>query len=279
MLGEPIATPVGGTPVALPSSAWPLIGFLLASPRRKASRDAVATALWPDQSTDSARHCLATALWRLKGAFGEADNPVDAHPADLAVRADCQIWFDTVALERRANRLAGKDRGIDAAARRRIRRTLLASEGDYLPCVDAEWALLERERLRCLRLDALFALAAFEARANDWQAVAATARAVCAAEPLREDAQRLLMVAYARTGNRAMASKQFRACAAALESELGIEPMEETVALHTALCGSKTMKVAPPTGASGSDARSALLAARTSMHRAIELLDTALAGS
>jgi len=54
-------------------------------------------------------------------------------------------------------------------------------------------------------------------------------------EPLREDVHRLLMLAYAHSGNRAKAVAQYRQCEHILDKELGVAPMPETQELHLQL--------------------------------------------
>jgi DNA-binding SARP family transcriptional activator len=240
-------------------------------------RDALVAALWPDQTIEGARHNLATLMWRIKSAFGDATGPLVAQAGRLALPRRGGLWIDALALEHRA-RAALK--GVAAGTRPRTRRDLLALAGDFLPSVDAEWALLERERLRCLRLDGLFALASADACDGDWQAVIETGRALCAAEPLREDAQRLLMLGYARTGNRALAIRQYARCAAILADELGIDPMPETQALHRQLAGGSTaagdLPTPAPVPAEAPELRTALIAARDTMTTAIGLIDNAI---
>lgn len=290
VLGVVAAARIGGATIAVPPNCWPVFGYLLAAPRRAAQRDALAMALWPDHESDAARHSLASALYRIKGAFGDLACPVEASGERVRLRLDDGLWVDMLAFERRAAPLAAMSgtASLDPAARRRLHRALLGYGGDFMPMVDAEWALIERERLRCLRLDALYALANIHARADDWRAVVTTARALTAAEPLREDAHRLLMTGYARTGNRALALRQYRHCAAVLAAELGVEPMDETSALYLGLCapGGRVAVAAParamamasaaPTPGNG-DLREVLVATRDQMRTAIGLIDSALA--
>ena len=55
---------------------------------------------------------------------------------------------------------------------------------------------------------------------------------IVALDPLDEGAQRLLIAAHARAGNRARALRQYLACRKQLVDALGLEPSEETRALH-----------------------------------------------
>jgi len=284
VLGVVAAARVGGAPIAVPPNCLPVLGYLLAAPRREAHRDALAMALWPDHESDAARHSLASALYRIKGAFGDIHCPVEARGERVGLRLDGALWVDMLAFERRAAPLAAASGTVtlEPAARRRLHRALRGYGGDFMPMVDAEWALIERERLRCLRLDALYALASIHARADDWRAVVVTARALIAAEPLREDAHRLLMTGYARTGNRALALRQYRYCATVLADELGVEPMDETSALYRSLAAPLAHIVmspppSPPAPAASGDLRPLLLATRDQMRTALGLLESALA--
>jgi len=47
-----------------------------------------------------------------------------------------------------------------------------------------------------------------------------------------EQAYRLIMMAYARQGNRAQALRVYQRCVGALHDELGVEPSPATRALH-----------------------------------------------
>ena len=60
-------------------------------------------------------------------------------------------------------------------------------------------------------------------------------------DPLDEAAQRGLMVAYARSGRRSYALRQFLACRRALVDGLGIEPAQETVALQRLILAGDTV--------------------------------------
>lgn len=54
-------------------------------------------------------------------------------------------------------------------------------------------------------------------------------------DPLSEAAHRTLMIAFARSGRRGHALRQFLDCRRALVGELGVEPAEETADLQRAI--------------------------------------------
>jgi DNA-binding SARP family transcriptional activator len=82
--------------------------------------------------------------------------------------------------------------------------------GEFLPQVDDDWALLERQRLRTLYLDSLYQLTAAYAYLNDFARAMTYGRRLSAVEPLREDVHRILMRAYVAMGNRGKAIEQYR---------------------------------------------------------------------
>lgn len=150
----------------------------------------------------------------------------------IALARGHRLWVDAVAFDIRLKRaLAAPERLVDSAERHRLAQALALYRNAFLRECDHPWAGLQRERLRTLYLDGLYELAIAECRVGNWGAAQQHARAVCAEEPLREDGHRLLMTAYARCGNRAMALQQYRRCQSVLADDLGVAPMPETTAL------------------------------------------------
>ena len=131
--------------------------------------------------------------------------------------------------------------------RHQLARAVSLYGGEFLPQVDDDWALLERQRLHMLYLDALYQLTASCAHANDHTRAIAYGRRLAAIEPLREDVHRILMRAYVASGNRGKAVEQYRICQGELGSELGIQPMPETQSLFREIVGGATAP--PPTPA------------------------------
>jgi DNA-binding SARP family transcriptional activator len=254
---------------------WNLIAYLLSAPGRTASRGRIAADLWPDLDEAAARHCLATTLWRAKAAFKPDEAPFHIDDEDIGLRLDSRLWVDSVAFDRRLRSVVERaDPLIDAERRPRIRRAIDSYAGDFAAALDADWALIERERLKSLHLDALFLLAASYGRAADWPATVIIARRLCAAEPLREDAHRLLMIAFEKTGNRGLALRQYEQCRSVLAKELSVEPMPETTELYRSLAEDKPRVSIAPTDSS--ELRSAVLAAKRSVGHALHALESAL---
>lgn len=263
--------------VRLPDIAWPILGCLAAAKHYRTTRARLTVQLWPEQDEDSARHRLATALWRVRSAVAGALPLIRSEGDVLALDLAPTLWVDALALERRlATIVSAPDRLAHPVERRRITHVLRAYRGEFLADRDQDWIVIQRARLRALHLDALYALAAASARAGSWAEALGHAVRLCEAEPLREDAQRLLMEAHARCGNRALALQQFRQCATILARELGVAPMAETRALAAEIAGREMAGDAvdlPPI-----DLRAALTQVRSRTAETLAIVDRALSG-
>jgi DNA-binding SARP family transcriptional activator len=152
--------------------------------------------------------------------------------------------------------------------------------GEFLPQVDDDWALLERQRLRTLYLDSLYQLTAAYAYLNDFARATTYGRRLSAVEPLREDVHRILMRAYVAMGNRGKAIEQYRICQGELGSELGVQPMPETQALFREIVdpdGARTPSPAARLSATLGVANEHILWVRRTLRRSDERLAEALA--
>ncbi len=273
LFGPPVLSAAHGNPVSTSPSLLTLIAYLATARDGRACRTSIIAALWPDREEAKARHCLATMLWRLKGQVGTRSQPILADGDALYL--DAQTWVDTLAFETRLRKVRASG-NVDlhnlAAAIRYCRGAFL--DGQF-----AEWVLLERERLRCLHIDALVQLATLLGERERWQDAIHPAHLACALEPLRESAQRLLMMAYARTGNRGLALRQYRHCVQVLADELGVSPMASTVALAQEIAGRGArwdILHPPPAVTAASPLKSALLESRAGIISALASFDHAL---
>jgi len=106
--------------------------------------------------------------------------------------------------------------------------------GELLPGWFDDWVLLERERLRQLRMHALELVAERLSDAGRHGDALQAAYAAVHAEPLRESAHRHLITAHLAAGNRAEAVLAYRRLSDLLDSELGIGPSPETAHLLAA---------------------------------------------
>jgi DNA-binding SARP family transcriptional activator len=200
----------GGHLVALPYGVQRLIAFL-ALQERPVMRAFVAGNLWLDKSDELACASLRSALWLLRRS-GLDLVAVSRNHLQLSRDLEVDVW-DAIAEARLV--IDGHDAGDGLGA-------LLG--GDLLPDWYEEWVVVERERIRQLRLHALETLAQrLIDRCRPAQAIEAGLAAV-AADPLRESAHRVVIAAHLAEGNHSEALRQYDTFARLLDEQLGIDP-------------------------------------------------------
>ena len=210
-----------GRTLALPMVAQRLLAFL-ALQDRSLPRLYVAGTLWAETTEENASANLRSTLWRIHQL---GHRVVEASRTHVGLAPHIQV--DVRELRAQASRLIDHSRPCEPADLDQA--SLL---GDLLPGWYEDWVVIERERVRQLRLDALEALCQrFTAAGMHEHAVQAGLAAV-AAEPLRESAQRVLIRAHLARGNRVEALRQYLLYRGLLFEQLGVLPspeMEELV--------------------------------------------------
>lgn len=205
---------VGGEPLTLPESSLRLLVFL-AFRRRPVARRVVAAALWPDSDEARAGGNLRSAVWRLRGAGAGL---VDVAGVGIAMCPEVSVDLDAV--NRWAERVTG---GSASPGDLRVPESVHAAL-DLLPGWYDDWVIFERERVRTRVLHALEQVSMLlSAAGRHAHAVEAAIASVCS-EPLRESAQRALILAHLAEGNQVEAHRTYRAYRALLADELGVAP-------------------------------------------------------
>jgi DNA-binding SARP family transcriptional activator len=204
-----------GQRIQLPETAQRVVAFLALS-SRPLSRTFVASSLWLDSAEERSYANLRSALWRLRRPGHDL---VVTSGKELALAPD--VCVDARELASRARRLLD---GVPKEDDVTLDDGILS--GELLPGWYEDWVLIERERLRQLRIHALEALAdRLRVEGRYGQAIEAGLAAV-RAEPLRESAHRTLMRIYLDEGNEAEALRQHDLYRKFVRDELGIEPSD-----------------------------------------------------
>jgi DNA-binding SARP family transcriptional activator len=178
-------------------------------------RTQVAGTLWSDADGECrAAASLRTALWRLRRASPSA---VVARGDHLELSA--QVRVDVDELIQLAHRATGRSVAQDQRTVRALHQM-----GELLPGWFEDWVLIERERLRQLRLHALESACTQSIGARAFSSAVELGLAAVAMEPLRESAHVALARAFLAEGNRSEAVLDFRRFRELLEGELGIRP-------------------------------------------------------
>jgi len=176
----------------------------------------MASLLWPEADAEAARSRLRRTLHKIRVAF--TVDVIEADRTSLALAPSIEARIDAHAFE--AACVAGE-----------LNEALRLYAGDFLQglSIDGcaafeEWAFFRREALRSRLVQALERLIERELVVGDARAAIAAATRLVGLDPLSESAQRHLINAYLRAGDRVAAERQYETCARLLKAELGVEP-------------------------------------------------------
>jgi DNA-binding SARP family transcriptional activator len=203
---------IDDTTVRMVPATQKLLAFL-ALHEQPVTRNAVAAALWPDQSARRAAACLRSTLWRL---VKPPHRIVEADADTLRVASVVRI--DVVRVRRFA---AGIARSADVVPDPSLVALLSA---DLLPGWDEAWVVAERDWFRQLRLRTLETLSERYRISGDHFCAHETAMAAVQGDPLRESAHRRLIELHLADGNPAEALRQYTTYRDLLRAELGLVP-------------------------------------------------------
>jgi DNA-binding SARP family transcriptional activator len=218
-----------------------LFAYLLLNRDQRISRDRLTGLLWPEQSDDSARQNLRQAVYNLRStlAAGDEEEVVLANQQEVRINHKAGLWLDTAEFEAAARSgISGSGEAAMEAltlAGHLYRGDLLA--GFYVKNSDPfeDWLVVQRELYRETAAGAARTLMAFHENRADWSNAIRAARTFAEIDPLSEEAHRAVMRFYALSGRRGRALAQYEELKRLLDTQLGVEPAAETVALHRAL--------------------------------------------
>jgi DNA-binding SARP family transcriptional activator len=181
------------------------------------TRRTIASQLWPDVPETHAHANLRSALWRARRA-APGLVVVSGSAVALAddVRVDVQEFMDWTG--------AVLDPTVPVD---RILTPATALSGELLPGWYDDWVLLERERLRQLRMHVLEVLADKLIHAGRFGEAVQAAYAAVRDEPLRESAHRAVVRVHLAEGNLVEALRAYRSFRDALDRELGVMPTRQ----------------------------------------------------
>jgi DNA-binding SARP family transcriptional activator len=224
---------------------WPsgrgrsLLKYLVTHREPWPQRELLMEVFWPDSPPAAARNSLNVAIHGLRRSLRVAtDRPVVVlQDGAYRLAADLQLWVDVDDFERHledGRRLEGAGEHAGATAAYQAAASLY--QGDFLADDPyEEWTVLTREHLRLAYLDVLDRLSRLYVDQGRYAAGTALCRRMIERDACLEAAHRRLMRCYSRQGRPHLALRQYRACAAALWAELGVDPTPDTVRLQEAI--------------------------------------------
>jgi WD40 repeat protein/DNA-binding SARP family transcriptional activator len=232
LFGAPTVILAGGLEANLSSDkARALLAYLAVESAQAHRREKLAGLFWPGYTETSARTNLRRALSDLRQAIRDHE----ATPPYLLITQET-LQFNV-----------GSEAFVDVAAFTQlidpIHQSTLASlertvalcrapflEGFSIPDSPEfdEWALLNREQLNRLTLQALHRLASGHQAEGEYQAGLQYAWRQLDMDPWQEVAHRQVMELLALSGQRGAALAHYETCRRLLAAELGVEPSEPT---------------------------------------------------
>jgi DNA-binding SARP family transcriptional activator len=214
-----------------------LLSYLLIHRDRPHSREALASLLWADTSTEKSKKYLRQALWHLHAALncGRA-NDVEVLRVDhdwLSLNPNSNLWTDVADFERAfagAEGIAGRQ--LDDEKAQALRQAVALYNDDLLPGSYQDWILFERERLQNMYLLMLDKLIGYLQNHGEYEVAQSYGATILRYDPAREKTHRQLMHLYSLSGDRTSALRQFERCVQALKQELDVRPERKTVELY-----------------------------------------------
>jgi DNA-binding SARP family transcriptional activator len=209
-------------------NAKALLKLLAVQRDRSLHREQVLEAFWSSLNPSAAAANLRKILFDLRAEF--TARQVQAQVVTIAddmviLSPEISLDIDEFRSCARAARFAQNRLDLYEEAISHYRGDLLL-EDRY-----AEWTEGTRQELRDLHNDLLVELSQLYTAAGKLELAAERLQRLLEADPLNEEANRLMMRVYAEMGSRQKAHRQYETFRAALLREIGAEPSEETEAL------------------------------------------------
>lgn len=225
--GEPVSLHRRGKAIAL-------LSYLGLHYGRRVTGEQLQTHLWPDSESIQARRSLNNLTYslnkRLRDALG-GSNLVLYKAGFYRLNLEAGLIMDIACFDElfRKGNQAAQTEDVKMAAEY-FRQAAILYRGEL--CIDSDiQTILERERLRNNYSLLLAHLAAFYYRSGDEASCLEYAWKLLDLDPCREDAHRLIMRAYTRSGQRAMALRHYQVCVDILKAEFNAPPEMATTAL------------------------------------------------
>lgn len=214
-------------------AARQLFKCLLSRTGRRMTRDEVFDLFWPESDPDAASSNLRSTIHAMRRALepSNRDGGIDIVFGDrdsVWLRPDAELWVDADEFER-ATQAAW--RSSDPLALLEQASGLYV--GQYLPDdLYEDWATERRDRLKQNWAELQIRLSHEIERRGDADAATRPLQRLLQLEPCDERGAQEAMQLFARLGRRQEAHRVYQRLVLALKDELGVEPSDETVAVH-----------------------------------------------
>ncbi|MBU3914231.1 hypothetical protein KKA14_01720, partial [bacterium] len=239
LLGKPIVEFKGSSVKFRRRKTIALLAYLALNPGTH-HRDSLIALLWPDSNQQKGRHGLRQLIWDFTAI---TEKPMLIMDDDsLGLSESQNIWVDT----RLFFELTG---GIQFRVDERnpklpddLVQAIVLVKGDFLSGFALsripefeDWQVIQSEKIRQRLADTLEWLTGFFQETQDFKQALQYAQRWSAMDLLDEKSQRAQIRLLAFNNQRSLAIKHYNKLIQSLESELGVEPEEETLSLFQAI--------------------------------------------
>ncbi len=214
-----------------------MLKFIVARGGRHVPDHVVEDALWPDSDGDAAHNAFTTTLHRLRNLLKTPD--VLIHREGSLSCNIRMIWTDIWALEHICRLIEQhlNDPRPDDRVLPLLEDLLALYRGPFIPDDPAEWAIVERQRLKALFVDTIQKIARRFERQQRWHQAIRCYQQALNVEALAEVFYENLMRIYAKMGKPGEALLVYRQYKAVFRARLGMSPSSRLNGLCRAICG------------------------------------------
>lgn len=217
-----------------------LLAYLALHRRRMHQRELIAEEFWPNADRDLARRNLNTTLWRLRRLIEphlvrRGTHLVSTANGEIGLCNSDVVWVDIAEFEIAVKAALATNGPLADDEDRVLSSALDLYISDAFDGFYQDWAVGERERLRCLYIEGLRKHMDYLSTQGDYAGAISCGTKILAQDPLQECVHRNLIRLHIEHGNRGLAERQYEACEDVLLSELGVRPRRETLKVAEAL--------------------------------------------
>jgi len=192
------------------------------------TKEEIGEAFWPDSTIEALRVRFKNSIYRLRHALGsDSISFIDDY---YRFNRTLEYYCDT---EDFTQELAIAEKSVDVDSKiHHYIQALSQYRGPYLPKVDYEWVIIQREQYHRTYIASAMKLTDLLMSAGQYQMVIQYINRVIEEDSCFEEAYRIGMKAFSALGDRASLARLFDKCCAALKNEFGLEPATETAMLY-----------------------------------------------
>jgi DNA-binding SARP family transcriptional activator len=259
-----------------------LLAYLVLYRERSHSREVLSNLFWGEYTEQSARSCLNTTLWRLRGILepgriNKGTYLVSAADGDVAFNRDSKYWLDVEEFDTTVGRcMVPRVADLKPSQAKSLEKGLKLYVAELMEGCYDDWAVGERDRLRNKYLQGLERLMEYHDLRKSYEEAVTFGQQILYHDPLREDVHRDVMRLFAQSGQRTRAIRHFEKCCDLLDKELGVAPAGETRALYERilqLADGHVITASPESASSSTLEASTLNELTTSVRHAIDDCD------